>query len=204
MIEGGLEGFVLDQHALAGIQAGVGGSQSLLEPMLALPHVLRARIVAPVGEPKRKIAAVQTLADFDAVQQVVEGGLASRGVGVPQRSIFVNLVLKYIWVDGAGPQAMRGGQRVHFIHVTNAVRQIPKHVQRHRRAHAGPAMDLARIAELLGDGAGGGRLLELAEARTGVGKSPTGQLDLKPVERGVNEFALSIISHVVPGLRITE
>ena len=164
--------------------------------MLALPHVLRARIIAPVGEPERKIAAVQALADFDAVQQVVESGLARAGVGVPQRSVFINLVLKYVGVDSAGAQAVRGGQRPHFIHVANAIRQIPKHVQRHRRAHAGPAVDLARVAELLGDGAGGGRLLELAEARTGVGKSPTGQLDLKPVERLVNEFALSIVRHV--------
>jgi hypothetical protein len=40
--------------------------------------------------------------------------------------------------------------------------------------------------------------LELAEAGAGVGKSPTGQLDLKPVERGVDEIALSIIGHFLP------
>jgi hypothetical protein len=61
-------------------------------------------------------------------------------------------------------------------------------------------VNLSSVAELLRDGAGGGGLLELAEARAGVGKSPTGQLDLKPVECRVDKFALSIISHVLPGL----
>ncbi len=74
------------------------------------------------------------------------------GVGIAERSVLVNLVLKHVGVDGAGAHAVRGGQRPHFSHVANAVRQIPKHVQRDRRAHAGPAVHLARIAELLLDG----------------------------------------------------
>jgi hypothetical protein len=62
-------------------------------------------------------------------------------------------------------------------------------------------MHLACVAEFLARCTCRGRLLELAKTRSGVGKSPTGQLDLEPVERPVDDLALSISSHVVAGLR---
>src|SRR5208283_2820518 len=74
-------------------------------------------------------------------------------------------------------------------------------MQSHRRAHPRPALHLSGVAELFRDGARGGRLLELAKAGARVGKSPAGQLDLEPVERGVDDLALSIGSHVLRSLR---
>ena len=70
--------------------------QALGEPAPAVPDVLRAGIIRAVGEPQRKVAAAQRAGDFDAIENVVERLAPHRGVGIAQRTVFVNLVLKHV------------------------------------------------------------------------------------------------------------
>jgi hypothetical protein len=56
-------------------------------------------------------------------------------------------------------------------------------MKRHGRAHTGERVHLPRVAELLLERRGGGRLQELAEPRTGIREPPARQLDPEGVER---------------------
>ena len=123
-----------------------------------MPDVLRARIVRAVGEPQRQVAAAQTLSDFDAVQNMLQSLFPNLAIGIAERSVLVDLVLKHVRVDGAGAQSMLRRECLNAANTAGSFRQIPQHVQRNRGANAGPSMHLARIAEFLFQRAGGRRL----------------------------------------------
>ncbi len=96
-------------------------------------------------------------------------------VAIAEAPVLVALVLKDVRVDCPDPNAALGGMIEHLR--VGTVREVPQHVDRHRRTDAGVLVDLAGVFELLEDGARRRRLMELAEARTGVGVAPRGGLD---------------------------
>jgi len=57
VVEGGLEGFVLDEQALRGGEMGVGGDEGFFKPGDALADGLRAGVVGAVGQPEGDVAA---------------------------------------------------------------------------------------------------------------------------------------------------
>src|SRR5262249_10516349 len=172
VVEGRLERFVLDEQALRRIDVRVDGAEILLEPLLAPADVRRAGIVRAVREPERGVPAADRPRDCTAVARVPERGRWTRRVGIAERPELVLLLLEEIRVDRAWPHTVALGQRLDFARAADAVREVPQHVQRQRRAGAGELVDLAGVAELFFDGCGGGRLEELAEPGAGVRESP--------------------------------
>ena len=67
---------------------------------------------------------------------------------------------------------MLGGQCLHIRAIVNAIRQIPKDVERDTGANARYAVHHAGIGELFRRGGGCGGLLKFAETGTGIGKAP--------------------------------
>ena len=96
-----------------------------------------------------------------------------------------------------GAQSMLRGQRSDLGNIVGSAGKIPQYVQRERRAHACPAVDLPRVAEFLFDRDGRRRLQELAEARSGVGETPGRQFDAKGVQRLTEGIALALFVHGV-------
>jgi len=117
------------------------------------------------------------------------GGGAHLGVGVPERSEFVVLVLEQVRVDRSRTDTRSRGQPLNLRCITGPSWQVPEHVQREGRADPGQRVDLARVAELLVERNGRGRLQVLAEARAGVREPPGRQLDSEIVERPVDEIS---------------
>ena len=157
--------------------------QSLDEPLAAMPDVLGPGIGGTVGEPQRDIAAADDLGDLDAVGDVILGGLADIGIGVPERAVLIDLVLEDVGIDGSDAHAVLLGNLFGGGRVLQTVREIPQDVDGDGRAAAGELVHLAGIGELLFGAGGRGVLYELAEARSGIRKTPGWQLDQKRVER---------------------
>ena len=183
VIEGRLEWLVFDEQALAGVEMVMGGAQGFLKPADALANALRAGIVGTVGQPQGDVAAPEPLGDLDGIQNVVYGLFADLRRGVAQGTELVLLVLKQVRIDGPGAQCEAALQFLHLGDIGDAVRQIPQYVESEGGGHAGKAVYLGCVGELFLDGGGGGCLDELAKARTGVGESPGGNLDLERVQR---------------------
>ena len=100
VVEGRLEGFVLHQQTLFGIEPVVTLYQCLFKPFFSLPDICCPRIVRPICEPHRNIATVQLAGDLDAVNRVLQGVLPDFGIGIAKRSVFVDLILKQIGING--------------------------------------------------------------------------------------------------------
>ncbi len=161
----------------------MGGAEGLLQPADALADALGAGVIGTVGQPKREIAGAELFGYLDGVQDVGEGLLADPGGGIAERTELVLLVLKEVGVDGAGANAEAPLEFLDLGNVVDSVGQVPKDVEGERGGDAGEAVDLSRVAELLLDGGGGSGLDKLAEAGSGVGESPGGNLDLERVQR---------------------
>ena len=172
MIERRLEGLVLDEQPLTGVDIRVERPQVLLEPLLPVADVRGAGIVRSVGEPQHDIAAVQPSRDGDAVARVPQRVFAHGPVGIAERAELVHLVFEEVRVDRARLDAVLRRKRYDPIDIVQAARQIPQHVQRQRRTHARELVDLLRVGEFLVDGRGGGRLQILAETGSGIGEPP--------------------------------
>src|SRR5260370_41296985 len=95
-------------------------------------------------------------------------------VGIAQRAMLVNLVLKDVRINGANLYAVSFGHAHDFRHAEFAVRKVPEYVYRVSGAAALEAMHLAGIAQLLLGGGTGGGLLELAKTGAGIGEAPGG------------------------------
>ncbi|SPE38951.1 hypothetical protein SBA3_300009 [Candidatus Sulfopaludibacter sp. SbA3] len=198
VVERRLEGLVLHQHALIAGELPVGGAQAIHEPLAAMTDILRAGIIGPIGEPQRKVAASQPLGDFHAIQKVSERRRADCRIGIAQRPVLVDLILKHVRVDGPGAQPMRGGKRVHLGRVVRAMGQVPQNVQRHGGAHARHGMHLACVAELLLHRAGSRRLRKLAKTRSRIGESPRGQFNLESVQCLYNSIGSFFVHLIMP------
>ncbi len=181
VIEGGLEGLILDQHALSAGQGGVGLLQAFGEPAAAMAHVLRAGVIGAVGKPEGQIAAAQLLLDLHAIQNVIHGFLADGRIGIADGAVLVVLILKYVGIDGAGPESVFGSHGLYIGAIGGAVGKVPQHVERNRRADARQPMHLTGIGELVLSGRGRGGLEEFAEAGTRVGETPGRQFDMERV-----------------------
>src|SRR5215831_18927653 len=96
------------------------GAEPLREPTPPVPDILRAWIIRSVGEPQGYVAAVQTLGDPDAIDDVVEGGLPDFRIGVAKRAVLVNLILERIGIDRAGAQPMFRCQHLNFSRVADS------------------------------------------------------------------------------------
>jgi len=75
--------------------------ETFLEPAAAMANVGRARIARAIREPQRNIAAAGGRGDIDAIEDVLQGRAADGRIGIAERAVFVNLVLKDVRVDGA-------------------------------------------------------------------------------------------------------
>src|ERR1700761_6386681 len=113
---------------------------------------------------------------------MVKRGGADRRVGIRERAVLVNLILKDVEIDGAGTDAVFRRKRTDGGRIGDTVGKIPQNVKSQRGAHAGEAMDFGGIAEFLINRLGGGGLQEFAEASAGVGETPGRQLDLKLIQ----------------------
>jgi hypothetical protein len=82
VIEGRLEGLVLNQQTLLGAQRSVRGVQRFFQPGDAVAHALRAGIVGAVGKPERDVARAGRLGDLDGIEHVIERLLADFCVGL--------------------------------------------------------------------------------------------------------------------------
>ena len=164
------------------------------EPALALADIGGAGIVRSVGKPERHVAAAECARQADAVETMLHGALADLGLWIAERTELVVLILEQVRVDGA--DANTGGRRcrLHGCDIALAVRQIPQHVQRHRRTRTGQRVDLSRIRNLLRDGRRGGGLQVLPEAGAGVGEAPGRQFDGKRIQRGADDLG-RVVAH---------
>ena len=88
------------QQPLFGIEPIVTLFQRFFEPFFSLPDVCRPGIVRPICEPHCNVAAVQLAGDLDAVNRVLQRVLADFGIGIAKRSVFVDLILEQIGING--------------------------------------------------------------------------------------------------------
>src|SRR5258708_13848962 len=114
-----------------------------------MTDVLSPRIVRSVGEPERDIAAPEAARNFDAVENMVERLLSDGGVRIPQRSVFVDLVLEHVGVDGAGAEAMLGCEGLNVGHAFHSLGKLPQYMQGDGGTDARPAMHMAVLAASL-------------------------------------------------------
>ena len=160
----------------------MGSHKQFLEPLLALPDMRRAGIIRSIGEPQRNVAAAETRCDPDAVSGVLERARSHGRIRIPERPVFVFLVLKKVGIDRAGPHAVVRREFLNLLYTFDPARKIPQNVQCDCGTGSGQLVDLAGITELLFRGGSGSGLDELAETRSGVGKTPGGNLDAKLVQ----------------------
>ena len=127
-------------------------SQRLFKPANAFANALRARIIRSIRHPQRDVARSQRLADLNAIEYVLESALANVRIGIAQRSKLVFLVLKEVGINRARAHAVVALQFAHRAHIRQPVGQIPQHMQRQRRRHAGEPVHFGCIGKLLFDG----------------------------------------------------
>src|ERR1700733_2209924 len=111
------------------------------------------------------------------------------------RAELVFLVLKEIWINGAGPDAVSIGQAPYLRRVSRPGGQVPKHMQSKLRSDTRQCMDLGRIGKLLLQAGRRPGLEKLAEARAGVREPPGGNFNLKAVQRPQRAIADFAFAH---------
>ena len=105
VVEIRLERLVFHQHPLLGGKVRMRLLQPLGKPLLTVANGSCPRIARTIREPERDVLAARLLADLDALQNMVQRGLANFRVGIAQRPILVNLVLENVGVDRAEANA---------------------------------------------------------------------------------------------------
>src|SRR3954469_10584479 len=94
VVKGRLEGLVLHQQPLFWMQAIMSFFECLFEPLLTLTNVGRSRIIRSIRKPHSYVSAVELAGNLDAVASVLKRVFTDFCVGVSERSILVDLVLK--------------------------------------------------------------------------------------------------------------
>ena len=179
VIKGRLEWLIFQQQALLRRKMSMTLPQAFLEALAPISHMGCARIIGTVRKPQRDVSATYLLANFDALEDMVQSGSPNVRVWVPQRAVLVDLVLEYVWINRADPDTVLSRQRPHLCHTLETRWEIPKNVNRHRRAASRDTMHLPCIAKFLAGRGRCGRLYKLAESGPRVGKSPRRQFNLK-------------------------
>src|SRR5205809_7113104 len=100
MVKRRLEWLVFHQQTLFGRKCVVRFLQRFFKPLFALTDVGGPGIIRAVGKPHGNIAALQQAPNFDAVLRMIERAFANRWIRIAERSEFVFLVLKQVWIDG--------------------------------------------------------------------------------------------------------
>jgi hypothetical protein len=159
----------------------VSGLQALLKPLPALQDGCGAGVIRAVAELERDIAAPRLLDDFHAIENVLQGRLADLRVGISERAVPVNLVLKDIGIDRAHADTVLFSQAHHLTRALLPFRGIPKGVHGDAWAATREPVYLAGVIELFLDGGGSGWLNEFSTARPGVGESPGRDLNLERI-----------------------
>ena len=116
-------------------------------------------------------------------------------VRIAEGAVLVNLILKHIWIDGAGAHPILLRETPHFGDAVDALRKIPQHMKRDHRTNSGPVMHLPGVAELFLNRRCRSGLEKLAEAGPRVGEAPRRKFDLKGVERRNNCVPLVVCDH---------
>src|SRR5689334_2409732 len=103
---------------------------------------------------------------------MLERRLPNRWIGISQRAMLINLILKNVGIDGAGTHAILLRQAANFSYAFEAFRKIPQYVQRNPRANTREPMHFTRVAEFFFSIGGRRQLQELPESRARVRKAP--------------------------------
>src|SRR3954470_17578018 len=111
--------------------------QTIFKPLLTLPDIGGTGIIGTISKPKRNIPALEATRDFDAVLGVLQSPLADRTIRIGKRAVFVFLILKEIWIDGAGRHAITAGEVLDLVGAMNALWAVPQDVQCNCRANPG-------------------------------------------------------------------
>src|SRR5215207_4153821 len=192
VVEGWLEGLVLQQHAHTSGHRPVGFGEALEHAVAPLYEGVLAGVVGAVGEPQGEDVRAHLAADLDALDEVLCGLAPHRGVRVADASEPVVLFLKEVWVYGPDPQPQRA--RV-LLQLPVVIDPVPGDVDGYRRTYARVAVNLGGVRELLERVARHTRLREDFEAGAGVAVAP---------RRGFHPLgaqALFHARHVHPAIR---
>src|SRR3954466_850211 len=109
--------------------------QTIFKPRLALPDIGGTGIIRAISKPKRNIPALEAKRDFDAVLGVLQSPLADRTIRIGKRAVFVFLILKEIWIDGAGRHAITAGEVLDLVRAPLSFWAAPPNVQRQTPAN---------------------------------------------------------------------
>src|ERR1700722_10712838 len=166
--------------------------QRLHQGMFTPPDIRLTRVIGAIGQTDGNELTPCLLRQISALEQVLDGDGSYLFVAVAERSIFIDLVLKQVWVNGANADPVLLA-KLHDFGGWEVRAEIPEDMNGHGRTNSGKGMDLPGVGELVIDIDGGCLLEEFPEPSTGIGESPTGCLDPKLIERLLDSFFLGFV-----------
>src|SRR5256885_12811115 len=147
-------------------------TQKFFKPFFAPANVRRTRVIRSIREPHGNIATPQTPSHLNAILHVLERPCPHGCVWIPERTVFILLVLKEVGVYRSCLHPKTFRKLVDLINAVYAFRKIPQHMKRNARANSGQEMHLTGVTELFFRSCRCRRLYKLSKTRSRVGEPP--------------------------------